>query len=69
MATQVNGTFEKIQRLVSLGDVRISRHGYRELSNDDLSAREAVEGLENATVIENYSDFPKGEAVLLLQIR
>ena len=58
---------ERIQVLVSLGDVRISEHGYDELADDGLTAREVVAGIGQAKVVEEYPDFPKGPSVLLLQ--
>jgi len=60
-------TLEKIQRLVESDDVRISEHGYDELANDDLSAKEIVEGIRHAILIEDYPDYPKGSSVLVLQ--
>ncbi len=53
--------------LVASGDVRISEHGYDELSNDDLTVREIVGGLEGAVLIEDYPEYPKGASVLVLQ--
>ncbi|QTA88966.1 DUF4258 domain-containing protein [Desulfonema magnum] len=53
--------------MVEAGDVRISEHGYDELINDDLTAREIVGGIGSAVLIEDYPDFPKGATVLLLQ--
>ncbi|MCP4113183.1 MAG: DUF4258 domain-containing protein [Desulfobacteraceae bacterium] len=60
-------TLEKIQRLADVGDILISEHGYDELSNDNLTAREIVYGVKNAVLIEDYPDYPKGAAVLVLQ--
>jgi hypothetical protein len=53
--------------LVASGDVRISEHGYEELANDDLTAREVVSGIDNAILVEDYPDYPKGASVLVLQ--
>ena len=60
-------TFEKIRRLVGRGELRISEHGYDELASDDLAAREVVEGVQSAILVEDYPSFPKGPCVLLLQ--
>jgi hypothetical protein len=57
----------KIKLLNLVGDVRISEHGYDELANDGLFAREVVQGINDAELVEEYTDFPKGESVLCLQ--
>lgn len=58
---------EQIKQLVANGSYRISDHGYDELSADGLLARELLEGLNEAILVEDYSDYPKGPCVLLLQ--
>jgi hypothetical protein len=57
----------RILALVSQGNVRISEHGYDELSQDGLLAREIVAGVGNGLVVEEYPDYPKGPCVLVLQ--
>ena len=47
--------------------IRISEHEYDEITADGLLARDLVEGVEMAEVIEDYPDYPKGPCVLLLQ--
>jgi hypothetical protein len=59
---------ERVRRLVHHGDVRISQHVYDELSRDRLSAREVVEGISQATIVESYLDYPKGPCILVLQL-
>jgi len=39
---------EKVRALVKAGDVRISEHGYDELAEDGLTAREMLRGVEEA---------------------
>ncbi len=59
-----------LQRLVGLvadGKVRVSLHGYQQLMEDGLSARELVAGLDAAVVIEEYLDYPKGPCILVLE--
>lgn len=58
---------EKIRALVRAGDVRVSEHGYDELAEDGLTAREAISGAQEAIVVEEYPDFPKGPCALVLQ--
>jgi hypothetical protein len=58
---------EKVHALILAGDVRISEHGYDELTEGGLSAREVLEGVPEAILVEEYPDFPKGPCALLLQ--
>ena len=58
---------EKVRVLVSSGEVRISEHGYDELAEDSLTAREVLGGIVDAAVVEEYPNYPKGTCVLLLQ--
>lgn len=60
-------TLTALKHLVASGDVRISEHGYEELANDGLMAREVVSGIDSAILVEDYPDFPKGASVLVLQ--
>jgi len=52
-------TLENIKALIRKLEVRISDHGYDELSSDNLFAREVVEGATEAVVVEDYPDYPK----------
>jgi len=63
----MSATLETIKRLVAAGDVRISEHGYDELVNDDILARDILNGVAAATLVEDYPEFGKGPAVLVLQ--
>jgi hypothetical protein len=58
---------EKVRALIRAGDVRISEHGYDELAEDGLTAREVLIGVEEALVVEQYLNYAKGPCVLLLQ--
>lgn len=60
-------TFQQIVDLISRGEVRISAHGYEELAEDDILAKEAVAGVLDGTVVEDYPEFHKGPSVLVLQ--
>lgn len=60
-------TLEAVKRLVAAGEVRISEHGYDEMANDLIAARDVVNGVETAAVVEDYPDFPKGPSVLVLE--
>lgn len=58
---------DRIISLVASGNFRISEHGYDELSEEELSARELVSGIAQATLVEEYPEYPKGPCLLVLQ--
>jgi len=60
-------TLERIIDLSINQDVRISEHGYDELANDNLTAREVISGVLDAVLIEDYPEYKKGASVLVLQ--
>jgi hypothetical protein len=53
--------------LVIKGEVKISDHGYDELVADGIFVKDAIAGLQNALLIEDYPDYPKGKCILTLQ--
>jgi len=58
---------QRVRDLISVGEARISEHGYDELVEDGLTAREIFAGILTSVVVEEYPDYPKGHCVLLLQ--
>jgi len=60
-------TLEQIRALVARGEVRVSLHGYEELAVDDIRARDIIDGLDMAVLIEDYPTYPKGPCVLVLE--
>ena len=60
-------TFERVRRLITAGDVRISVHGYEELAADGMLVRDVVHGVQLGEIVEAYPDYPKGPCVLVLQ--
>lgn len=63
----MSDTLEIVKRLVAAGDVRISEHGYDEMANDLIAARDVTSGVGAAVLVEDYPDFYKGPSVLVLQ--
>ena len=63
----MNEFLERIRALIGAGEVRISDHGYDALAEDRLTAREVVAGVQQALVVEEYPNYPKGPSILLLQ--
>ena len=58
-------TLDQILELVRQGSIRISEHGYDELAADGILAREAIEGVSSAILVEDYPNYPKGACVLV----
>jgi hypothetical protein len=63
----MSDTFAAIQTLVRNGEIIISEHGYDEMVEDGLRAREVLAGIGGAVVVEDYPTYPKGPCVLVLQ--
>lgn len=60
-------TLQQIINLITRGEVQISAHGYDEMIVDDIFAKDVIATVSDATVVEDYPDFHKGPAVLVLQ--
>src|SRR3990167_7236098 len=60
-------TFDKVCALVQRGEVRVSDHGYDEMSDEDILARDVLAGVSDGVVVEDYPMYAKGPCVLVLQ--
>ena len=61
---------DTLKRLIDLseqGKLRVSEHGYDELAAESIFAKDIVEGIREAELVEDYPDYPKGPCVLVLQ--
>jgi len=65
--SRLSETLAAVKALASTGEVRISDHGYDELSEDGILVRDILDGVADAVAVEDYPDFPKGPTVLALQ--
>jgi len=59
--------FDRIKEIIGQGHILVSDHGYDELDEDRITAREVIEGIHEAIVVEEYPHYPKGPCVLVLQ--
>jgi hypothetical protein len=63
----VSETFAQVIALVQQGEVKVSDHGYDELAEDGIFARDVIRGLPRAELLEDYPQFPKGPCILVLE--
>jgi hypothetical protein len=60
-------TLARVRELVKRGEIRVSRHGFRELADDDILLHVISTGIETAIAIEDYPDALRGPSILVLQ--
>ena len=60
-------TLDRIRELVHRGEIRVSNHGYDQLSEDGILVKEVLCGVAEARLLEDYPGYLKGPCVLVLQ--
>jgi hypothetical protein len=58
---------QEIKNLILSGNIRVSEHGYDQIAEHSLNVDEIIAGISDAVVVEEYPDYPKGKALLVLQ--
>jgi hypothetical protein len=62
----MSGTLQQVIALVARGEIRVSDHGYEELTTDGILVRDLVAGMSSAKLVEDYPGYAKGPCVLML---
>jgi len=57
----------EIQSLIKAGQIKISEHGYDELADDNIYIDDVLNSIDDADIVEEYPNYPKGKCILLLQ--
>jgi hypothetical protein len=64
----MNETLRLVVGLIESGNLRVSAHGYDEMAADGILAREVLDGVRTAVVVEDYPTYAKGPCVLVRQV-
>lgn len=60
-------TFERIKILAGKNEIKISDHGYDEISEDSIFVRDIIADVNNGIIVEDYPGYQKGPCVLVLE--
>jgi hypothetical protein len=63
----VSETYDKVRALLERREVRVSDHGYDEISDEDILARDVAASVFDGIEVEDYPMYAKGPCVLVLQ--
>ena len=67
MSTGMENLLQSILDLVKAKNVRVSEHGYERACEENIFVKDILASIEEATIVEEYPDYPKGPCILLLQ--
>ena len=59
-------TFDRIRGLVRADSIRVSRHAFRRMGQQDIVSDNLLSSMEGALVVEDYPDYFVGPSVLVL---
>jgi len=59
-------TFRQIRQLVNADSIRVSRHAFRRMGQQNIVSDDLLAGIDSALVIEDYPDHFAGPSVLVL---
>jgi hypothetical protein len=62
----VSETFQRILKLIEQDDHLVSEHAIKSLSDDNIGFVDVLTVLKQRLVVEDYPDYHKGPAVLIL---
>lgn len=60
-------TYKNIMNLVKKGEILFSDHGYDEMIEDKIIAKDIISGIGSSELIEDYPNYKKDPCILLLQ--
>ena len=54
----MSSTFRRILELIERRDVKISEHGYDEMAEENILARDVMTGVSEGVVVQDYPEYP-----------